>query len=57
MYVFINFLFILNIVLINQLAIRYGITVAMDLFIDCHFLFEVQLLCLSLHIRKTFFVV
>ena len=28
-----------------------GIPVAMCLFIDCHFLFEVQLLCISLHIE------
>ena len=30
---------------------RVGIPVAMGLFIDCHFLFEVQLLCLSMHIE------
>ena len=30
---------------------RVGIPVAMCLFIDCHILFEVQLLCLNLHIE------
>ena len=36
----------------NSIAfvLRVGITVAIGLFIDCHFLFEVQL-CLSLHIE------
>ena len=28
-----------------------GIPVAMGLFIDCHFLFEIQLFCLRLHIE------
>ena len=37
----------------NLVAIlfRVGILLAMGLFIDCHFLFEVQLLCLGLHIE------
>ena len=35
----------------NDFVSHVGIPVAMGLFIDCHFLFEVQLLCLSLHIE------
>ena len=30
---------------------RVVIPIAMGLFIDCNFLFEVQLLCLSLHVE------
>ena len=34
----------------SDFVLRVGIPIAMSLFIDCHFLFEVQL-CLSLHIE------
>ena len=36
---------------VRDFVSRVGIPVAMGLFVECHFLFEVQLLCLSLHIE------